>query len=1059
MQPRSAARPRRGRQAELSSPREQECAATTAAAAGAQKHPGADGTTNGGGNQMNALQQRPRFRAAILATASLWAIGLTASATPALAQAPAEPPASPLPPGEAPPTGTSGLPQELVVTGSRIVRQDYVSNSPIVTIGLEALRQTGSVTIESGLNQLPQFTPGSGATNSFPPTGGRATLNLRGLGTNRLLVLMDGRRVQPGATDGTVDINLIPSALIQSVETITGGASSTYGSDAMAGVVNFKLRRDFQGVQLDAQYGISEKGDAASRQVAVTVGGKFAEDRGHAVLSVEYLSRGSVERIDRDFYALSQLSPLTPNGAVNLGANAPTQAAVNAVFAQYGLLPGTTINRAGPFGFNPDGTLFTAAPVTSPVLNYRGPLNNYLVNYNNSIVANSGLIISLQTPLERYNAFGRAEYEVTDHIRVRGQGLYTTYETEATIAPPAIGLAGQVITVPVTNPFLPADFRTLLASRANPAADFPFTYVFTQFGGLPIRSKYDIYQFAIGLEGDIPDTDWTWDLYASKGRTEVKGGPVGGKNVQLSALNRLLRAPDGGASLCDGGFNPFGIHAVSPSCLNYLLAPQYNESVFKQDVVEANLQGGLFELPAGKLRFAAGGAYRKDSYSFEPDPLTAVGDFLAGNINLPSGGSQDVYEGYAEFLVPVLKDLPLVKSLELNGGYRYSKYRTAGGVHTYKLDANWEVFSSFRLRGGYSRAIKAPSLISMFQPLARASLAVGNPVNAAGQPIFGGDPCDVRSLYRRNGNGDRVRALCAAQGLNPSQLDSYTLTGAAIGIDGTSSGNRNLRPEKADTYSVGAVWRSQFDHPLVSRLSASVDYYDVKITGAVGTFPLAEAVARCYNVNGTSNPGYDIANIYCALLGRRNINGNLQDARVETLNLGAYETSGIDFQVDWALDLGDLGLNDKLGRISLNVVGTHLNKFKLQSLPEGPILSYKGLTSGAINAGALPVWKVNTTMTYAVGRIDLSLRWRYIDSLDDVSRATSPTSTIAGVRTYNYFDLSGRWRVTDRFELRGGVVNLTNKDLPLIGTGPGTSDVTTYDPLLRRFYVAVKATF
>jgi len=987
--------------------------------------------------QRKPQMARTRARTAILATASIFALGVAVSA----AQA------------------QEGQVEEVVVTGSRIVRQDYVSNSPIVTVNQEALRQTGAVTVENGLNQLPQFTPGAGATTSFPPSGGRATLNLRGLGTNRLLVLMDGRRVQPGGTDGTVDINLIPSALIQSVETITGGASSTYGSDAMAGVVNFKLKRNFEGLQFDAQYGVAEKGDAVSRQAAVTWGGRFADDRGRAVVSFEFLNRGGAIRANRDFFALSQLSPNTPNGAVNLGANPPSQAAVNQVFGRYGALPTGVISRAGPFGFNSDGTLYTAAPTTSPVLNYRGPLDNYLVNYNNAIVANSGRIISIQSPLTRYNTFALAEYKLTDHIQFYGQALYTTYKTQVTIAPPAIGLAGQVITIPVTNPFIPQDFRTLLASRAQPNADFAFTNVFTQYGGLPIRSQYDIYQFVLGAKGDIPNTDWTWDAYASKGQTKVEGGPVGGKNVQLSALNSLLRAPDGGASLCTGGLNLFGIQNISQSCLDYMLKPQGNNSVFKQNVVELNLQGGLFDLPAGKVRAALGGAYRKDSYSFTPDYLTSIGDFLAGNISRPSSGSQNVKEGYAELLVPVLKDLPFVKELSLNGGYRYSKYNAAGTAHTYKLDADWEVISSFRLRGGYSRAIKAPSLISLYQPLARASLSVGNPTSATGAPIYSGDPCDVRSAYRNDANGQKVRALCAAQGLAPSQLDSYTLTGAAIGIDGTSSGNPNLKPEKADTFSVGAVWRSEFSHPLLSRLSASVDYYDIKITGAVGTFPLAEAVARCYNVNGSSNPTYDVNNQYCTFLGRRNINGNLQDARVETLNLGAYWTSGIDFQIDWAAGLGDLGLDDKYGRIALNIVGNRLTKFKLQSLPQGPIQSFKGLTSGAINGGALPLWKVNTGLTYSLNQFDVSLRWRYIASLEDSSRATNPTSAIQGVKPYNYFDLQGVWRITDKVSLRGGVVNLFNKDVPQVSTAPGNTDALTYDPLLRRYYVAIKANF
>ena len=949
-----------------------------------------------------------------------------------------------------------GQVEEVVVTGSRILRKDYVANSPIVTVGQDILRQSGSITPELALNQLPQFTPGASATTSFPPSGGRATLNLRGLGTNRVLVLMDGRRIQPGSTDGAIDINLIPSALIENVETITGGASSTYGSDAMAGVVNFKLKRSFEGFQVDAQYGQTQRGDAQSREVSLLWGGKFADGRGSAQLAMSYVNRSDAVRGDRDFFALSSLSPLTPNGSATLAANPPSQAAVDAIFAKYGVAAGTAIARGGPFGFNPDGTLFTAAPVTTPVLNYRGPLDGFILNYNNAIVANAGLVTTIQGPLTRYNIFARGDYQLTPHAKFYGQALYTTYQADATISGPGFGLAGQVITVPYNNPFLPADFKALLASRPNPTADFPFTYVFTQYGGLPVRSTNDIYQFLLGLSGDLPSTDWTWDVYGSVGRTTTNSSRVGGGNVTLSASNALLRAPDGGVSICQGGFNPFGIHPISQSCLDYLKRPQNTKTVLEQKVVEANVQGSLFDLPAGKVRFAAGGTYRSDSYDFIPDYLTSIGDFLAGGISQASSGTQSVYEGFGELLVPVIKDVPLIKEFNLNGGYRYSKYNTAGGVNTYKLDFDWSVISSVRLRGGYSRAIKAPSLINLYQPLARATVSVGQPT-AGGVPILGGDPCDVRSLYRLGPNGAQVRALCAAQGLSPAALDSYTLSTGSI--NGTTSGNKDLLPEKADTFSIGAVWRSQLDMPLLARLSASVDYYDIKVTGAVGTFPLGEAVARCFNTNGTSNPSYAANNLYCTLLGRRNINGNLEEAQVATLNLGSYKTSGIDFQVDWAAGLGALGLSDNYGSVGVNVVGTYTRKFLLQSLPGGPTLDYLGATSGAISGGTVPKWKVNTTLNYDVGRVGLSLRWRYIGSLRDASTVTNPASTVHGVPAYSYFDLNGRWRITDKLSLRAGVNNLFDKDLPLIGTTVGTTDVATYDPLGRSFYMALSARF
>ena len=457
---------------------------------------------------------------------------------------------------------------EIIITGSRIARPDYVANSPIVSLSADALENTGRVTVESALTQLPQFSGAFGAANggstSTGLNGGQAYASLRGLGSKRTLLLLDGRRIQPSNPDGSVDLNILPEGLIENIEVITGGASTTYGSDATAGVVNFRLRRSFSGLELNGQTGISDYGDGNTYRITGTIGSKFADDRGSAILSVDYTNREKALQSARPYYVFRSTVPglaTIPQGTVLFGANTPTLASVNSVFVgQYGT-PALTGNAAGRYtgqiGFNTDQTLFSTAGV--PVYNYRDPQTDeaYIVNSGpNSQQVNFGYNgSSVQADLDRWSIFAKADYDITDNVKAFVQATYTTYSslgiTNPTLASNVYGLS-----VPTTNPFIPAAFRSILATRAQPNAPFTFYKALSVLGPRLQGYDYDVYQLTAGLSGKVGIKDWTWDLYASTSRAKFENEQVGGASA--SAVARLLNSPTGGTEYCAGGFNPFG---------------------------------------------------------------------------------------------------------------------------------------------------------------------------------------------------------------------------------------------------------------------------------------------------------------------------------------------------------------------------------------------------------------------------------------------------------------------------------------------------------------------
>lgn len=973
---------------------------------------------------------------------------------------------------------TDEAPEAIVVTGSRIQRPDYTSPSPIVSVGGDAITQTGGSTLDSVITQLPQFTPSRGATSGGAAQGssgqGQVTANIRGLGPQRTLVLLDGRRLAPSNPDGTIDLSTVPEALIGSIEAITGGASATYGSDAVSGVLNFKLRRDLEGLQLDAKGGISERGDAGSVDLTASWGAKFADDRGRAMFSLGFHDRERVQAISRDFYRQVNGNFIPPTAYyANDAGNPFDPAALAARFAAYGtpLANPTQIGTvAGLIGVNEGGTLysiFNLGAFGSPYgfANYGGQIGlDTAFNRSNLLNINYSRSRTLQAALRRHKAFGRVEYDLGSDITAYGQFLYAENNVRSGLDPVFTGQTFGVF-VPFASAAEKArvqaqapDLYSLLITRPNADQAFSIYKGFTDntIGQRESRSEYVVRQFLAGLQGKVGGTDLTWEVYGSSSETRATDEIEG---ASLSAIQSLLADP----AQCSG-YNIFSAAAQPADCIDFIRRTATNRTTIRQDVVEATMQGSLFQLPAGNLRFAAGAGYRRNSYDFRPDALfqrsqttspqgprnPPTSDFV-GNLGSPAAsGTTTVTELFGELLVPLIHETPFIEELNLGLGARYSDYDTVGAIWTYKADLDWRIGGGFRLRGGYNRAVRAPSVGELYRAESGGFTGIGDPRNGQG------DPCSLSGRYRTGADAAQVRALCLATGMPLGAVDTYNYN-YPIAVS-RSLPNATLREETADTFSVGGVWTSRSTSPLLSKLSLSVDYYSIRIKDAVGTVPGNVSLAKCFNAGG-DNPGFDPDNFYCSLILRDPGTGVPIQISIPTLNLATYKTSGVDVQFDWSWDLDAIGLGANAGRLRLNAVVNYLEQFRIQSLPGAASLDYAGtIGDGQIDPFGIskPRWKGTLTAQYGNGPFDLSVRWRYVDKMRDASRLSG--STAPGVKSVNYTDLNFGWRIGDNYRLSLGVDNLFDRSIPT-WTGFGATDPVTYDVLGRRFYASVRAGF
>jgi len=965
--------------------------------------------------------------------------------------------------------------EPIVVTGSRISRRDYQSDSPIATIDESVLSAAGQPTLDRAIGELPQFAAAQGMSEvgdvqgSTGFAGGQAYGDLRGLGPNRALVLMDGRRMISSNPNGSVDLNTIPMSMIENVEVITGGASSTYGSDAIAGVLNFKLRQHFSGAEVSYQHGETTHGDGATEHVSALLGGNFAEDRGNMVLAFEYSQRGVVHGADRPFFSNIRELARPPEGIIPAGTlgTAPTIGAVNSVLAGY---PGTTpITGSGAYngslGVNTDGTIFTDLAAPNCVQNYRGVGQLKGVNISPSctqVQVALGQYFAIQVPLTKYNVFARSTYKINDLVSAYTQFSFMESTARDETAGGSTG-PGKELYIPLNNPFVVnnSGLQTILASRPadpnNPNAltqPLVLTKLLSASGNRIQSYKYDVYQAVAGLKGDIPFADLSWDVYASYGSTLFNNLQQNdsSKAAFASILNGTANYT-GSVGTCVGyAWNPLGSNPLSPGCREYATRENSNVNTITQKNIEGTLQGKIVTLPAGDLRFAVGADYRGSNFDYHPDHGLITNDSFSYDTTVPTSGTQNVREVFAELLVPVLKDLPLIDELSLDLGARRSDYDLFGGVNTWKADLNWKPVSTVSIRGGYARAIRAPSLGELFAPTVTGNLNIGSGPSA-------GDPCATGSSFRTGASAAQVAALCQAQGVPAALYPTYTY--GVDSVHGTSGGNPNLTPETANTYSIGTVWSPHFSSDLMHKFHVSVDYYHIAISNAVGSLALTDILPRCFNSDGISNPSYSTANVYCQQITRDHNTGDIVLGHEGLLNLASYKTDGIDTEIDWSFGLGALGLSDGAGTFRLNSMINYTHTFDVSALPGSPVLDYAGSIGNTQVSPEMahPHWKANTAFGYSIGPVTTTLHWRYIAAMKHQDVVVDPTSTTPGVPAYNYFDFDAHWDVIDHLELIAGLTNIGDKGPPFVSGQPLTTDSATYDIIGRTYYVGFKAKF
>jgi len=943
----------------------------------------------------------------------------------------------------------------IVVTGSRIQRTDLQSTSPVTVVSAEEFRLTGAVNVEQVLNTLPQVLPGlTGFSNN--PGNGAVTLNLRNLGATRTLVLVNGRRWMFYDTNQIVDLNTIPQFLLGGVDVVTGGASAVYGSDAVAGVVNFNLR-DIEGLELGGSYSLTGRGDAARYQFNAAIGSAFDDGRGAVTMYANYTRRDPLFADQREFSERASGDGCIVPGSTGRGD-------IGTPFPS-GIAVGTCIARGGALGFVPQGSpttptgTFNAGPTgaqSTYIFNptgggsrlFQDPGDLYNFAPDNYIVL----------PQERYLLGAYGHYEFTDNIEAYSELSFVRNDVNTELAPTPAGVSAPLF---VNSPFFNDQTRALLLQ--NPVAtatgpDYRTTSVNFRFNDIGSRNSSfarEAFRVLGGVRGGITD-NINFDAFYSYSRTTNTNIQAG--NIARSRfINALtvefapgsttdLRCRDAAARAAGCvPLNIFGNGLADPAALRYLSinATNITESALTNAVASVN--GTLFNLGFGAddIGFALGTEYRKMSSNFIPDTFLSSGDVLGFNAGLPTSGGYDVKEVFGELRVPIVED-GLIHSLEVNGAFRYSDYSLdrVGGNWTYNLGGDFAPIEGIRFRGQYSRAVRAPNVQDLF-----GGASTGFPAAT--------DPCSDRGPSAER--TDALRAFCIASGVPAAAVFTRGVQPAAQ-IQADFGGNPDVGEETSDTYTLGVVIQPAF----VPRLNITVDYFNITVEDTINTRlgGLNTALSLCFNtVQNLQDPTCS------AFVGKRNTgtgalgltSGGQNPALVQD-NVGKLETSGIDVQVDYSLPLFN-------GELGLFYLGTYLDKYR--NTPVALLPERENIVEGTFG---LPEYRHNVRVTYTQGPALFSVRWRHEGATQDfrinntfvgndrVAPTTLPRPTIGA---WNYIDLALSFDIDERMTMNAGVNNLFDKAPPVLGAQAEQSNTlpSFFDVLGRDFFVGVNFRF
>lgn len=935
----------------------------------------------------------------------------------------------------------------IIVTGTRIQNPGTVSASPISAVDAEEISQQGAVNVESVLNRMPMVTPDANG-NVSNGSDGTAKINLRNLGSNRNLLLVNGQRLLPVQAS---DVNFIPSSLVERIDVVTGGASAVYGSDAISGVVNFILKDDLEGVHMDAQYGFSmHRNDNDARRsllddygydradkspidgetfdANIAMGTNFAEGRGNVTAYFGYRKVKPILQSNRDVSACA----LDPTGEGNSG------------FA----CGGSSNNKFGLF--NP-----ITGPAKGEFLNNTKDGEKTWVPYDNSFVYNYAPLNYFQRSDERFTAGAFANYEITPAAEIYGSFMFMDDHTYSQVAPSAL-FQGNTYTINCDNPLMSASQgQTLCGGDYGSAVSQDLFIGYRPVDGQarPRRDslRHTDYRFTGGVRGEIAD-GIQYDVNALHSNVLFQENYQ--NDIDPVRANRGLQVVNNNGTLTcksviDGSdpscvpLDVFGYNNISPEAFDYIYAPTFTRGVDKETVLSGTLTSDLTTYgvvspwASQGIGVVLGVEHRRESMDFRADALAQQKG------TLDSQGKFNVTEFYTEVQVPILEDMPMADELTITGGYRLSDYSNLDKkVSTYKAALVYAPIRDLRLRASYNRAIRAPNISELFAPR-----VVGN--------VAGQDPCappkpgeaPVASLEQ-----------CLATGLTADQYGTVSQCPATF-CSALGGGNPDLKPETADTYTFGMVLQPS----AIPRLTLTADYFNIKVKDYIAAIPAELIINKCTN---TGDP------YFCGLFNRDPRSGVLfgTDGYIvsTTQNTGSLKTSGIDVGVAYTLLTG-------IGNFALNFDGTWLNEIVTQPLPGEGSYDCKGLfgpTCGQPN----PEWRHQARVTWTdnADLYSLSLNWRFIGGTSLSNNSDEPELTGPGVATYiisseipsyNYFDLTGSAKLTDSVSMRVGINNVFDKDPPAIAQnllssfGNGNTYPGVYDVAGRSVFVAVSADF
>jgi len=944
--------------------------------------------------------------------------------------------------------------QEVVVTGSRIAQPNLEGTSPVTMVTAEDIAVQGVTRVEDMVNQLPQAFAAQNATIANGATG-TATINLRGLGSPRTLVLVDGRRMPYGgvtSASAAPDLNMIPAGMVERVEILTGGASAAYGSDAVAGVVNFILKKDFEGVQFDALYGLyqhknsfdgpgqvklrdviagraqtnsaqfalpdSNVTDGEATEFNFMIGASTEDGRGNVTLFGGVRDNKEVLQADRDYSACSLNA--NPTESFSCGGSATSYPGYFYTGGEAFTIDSATGNTFRPF--NEDTDLYNF-----------GPLNHY------------------QRPDTRHNVGVTGHYEVAEFAEIYSQLMYTDYESVAQIAPggnffdtntincdsPLLS-QNQLDTVGCTPAMIAAgDTATLYMARRN-----------TEGGGRRQSFSSTAFRGVIGSRGAISDA---WDYDASVQYSRVSPSPTTLNFFHKTRIARALDVVDvGGVPTCrsvvDGTdpncipYNPFQIDGVTQEALDYVQVPGIQVGVIEQEVYSAHVTGDLgayglrSPFATDSIQMVLGAEKRFDRLRNDTDDAQASDQLSgAGGAVIGIEGSTKVLDLFTEVSVPLVQDAPGADQLGLDLAYRYSDYDTLT-TDTYKIGLDWAPIEDVRFRGSFQRAIRAANIVELF--------------TAQGLNLFDltGDPCGADLAGTVNAASD---AACLATGVPAALLRSPGLDSPAGQYNFLQGGNQELLPEESDTYTFGVVLQPRF----LPQLTFSIDYFDIEILDTISTFGSENTLDACYFQNDADA---------CARV-RRDTNGSLwrgNDGFVQDLNIniGSLSTTGYDFNVTYTgVEVG------QLGTLNFSVIGTMLDELTTVPGPGVDPVECAGKFSGSTCGIPNPEWRHQFRTSWLTPwNVDVTATWRYYDAVTNIVPATSANIDYE-LGSRSYVDMTANWNITEKASFMLGINNVLDKDPPLssaVGTtGNGNTYPQTYDAMGRWIFMRAQVGF